>query len=236
MQEYELFRSLLIIFLILLTVLFFFLIFLKLLKWKDTIFIFSKMPNQKLLQIIKTEKIAIFSLILSNDRHCIINCCIQQNEFHSEKYLSSNQFESLSKKKGDGLSVRRTMLSAKRLSAKTISAQRNILWPIRWSLHWRKSHFPNGFPCMKTGRFHHNITRLFTRLSNEPVNLPLLIKKIGVLCSNEAIWVVALQLSLFTLWFLDFWVGRNRVDRKRLTFSKLSIKDEGSKKSLLLYI
>lgn len=98
MQEYELFRSLLIIFLILLTVLFFFLIFLKLLKWKDTIFIFSKMPNQKLLQIIKTEKIAIFSLILSNDRHCIINCCIQQNEFHSEKYLSSNQFESLSKK------------------------------------------------------------------------------------------------------------------------------------------
>lgn len=78
---------------------FFFLIFLKLLKWKDTIFIFSKMPNQKLLQIIKTEKIAIFSLILSNDRHCIINCCIQQNEFHSEKYLWSNQFESLSKKK-----------------------------------------------------------------------------------------------------------------------------------------
>lgn len=29
----------------------------------------------------------------------MINCCIQQNEFHSEKYLSSNQFESLSKKK-----------------------------------------------------------------------------------------------------------------------------------------
>lgn len=70
------------------------------------------------------------------------------------------------------------MFSAKRLSAMTFSAKRNVLWPIGWSLHWRNSHFPNGFPCIRTGRFHHNITRLFTRLLNEPVYLPLPMKKL----------------------------------------------------------
>lgn len=144
---------------------FFFLIFLKLLKWKDTIFIFSKMPNQKLLQIIKTEKIAI--LINFIKWQTLYNKLLYPTEWIPFwKIFVKQSIWKFIQKKGNGLSVRRTMLSAKRLSAKTISAQRNILWPIRWSLHWRKSHFPNGFPCMKTGRFHHNITRLFTRLSN----------------------------------------------------------------------
>lgn len=52
---------------------FFFLIFLKLLKWKVTISIFSKIPNQKLLHFIKTKKMQFSHL--SNDKHCIINCC-----------------------------------------------------------------------------------------------------------------------------------------------------------------
>lgn len=137
-------------------------------------------------------------------------------------------------KKSNGLSVRRTMLSAKRLSAKTISAQRNILWPIRWSFHWRKSHFPNGFPCMKTGRFHHNITRLFTRLSNEPVNLPLLIKKspycvamkrFGLLPCNyryllSDFWISEWDEIEWTesVWHLANWVSRMR-DQKNLYFS-----------------
>lgn len=124
------------------------------------------------------------------------------------------------------------MLSAKRLSTKTISAQRNVLWPIKWSLHWRKSHFPNGFPCIRTGRFHHNITRLFTRFLNEPVNLPLLMKKsphcvtmkrFGLLPCNyryllSDFWTSEWDEKEWTesFWHLANWVSRMR-DQKIFT-------------------
>lgn len=57
---------------------------------------------------------------------------------------------------------------------------------------------------MKTGRFHHNITRLFTRLSNEPVNLPLLIKKLPYCVAMKRFGLLPCN---YRYLLSDFWVS-----------------------------